>query len=712
MYAAKGVAITDGINRINHIMPVSTIMKAYADSYKTPMIINLGHDRSKPAGYTLLDGIYFEPGKAYLTNTSYFPDSEDENQILDRMVRIADEKMFYAEHQEEVKRLYDRLENFTSKDARVAPTGQAVAIIDKGIVGRVFPQLHELMQDRLIDIKELSPVYQKNLEADEDMEERILIPGVYRMGEFFLFAHPFCRRNLSVVNTINDSFFIAFEKLRKSELQLKIALDMDMIGLPGTESLELEYQYWWGPKFNEDLTSIPEGVTTHKNEHYDNLFSNITDTQFYWHIQDEINTFECEEICDKENVIENNEKYFVCRYVHSMVNKESGLPYHLDGAVRLYSDVQIIERMDANNDISKCGKNSMYHKLWRIDGEIAVSTWKELITHFFRDNFLIGEYFNGQDESYVQIKEEKDEKNEKNESQLLLTKSKYIPVEFHSGDGLRMYYKLSNKNEIPVERDAIVVNHWMITTTEGRKVKYLEADVITYLKLLISKGIRMRKPVSSLVDFGDMICNYPCISCSNKEIASIVLNAVLELCLVWKKKNDDRLLSLGLLINDEDKAIQVSFAGHIDDYIYVLQDIKLMDKESVEEWMQALYEKNNEFGQANNYPDKYQLLNDGTLHFERIFVNESFVAKYKRPDGNIGVKVELPYEEEKLLNDHKIILAPAYKIKFSLCSRCGNNYRHCDCIKFISDVSETVKEAEYLGMTWTTRSAYFSNEIL
>ena len=70
MYAAKGVAITDGVNRINHIMPVSTIMNAYADSYKMPMIINLGHDRNKPIGYTLLDGIYFEPGKAYNRSTS------------------------------------------------------------------------------------------------------------------------------------------------------------------------------------------------------------------------------------------------------------------------------------------------------------------------------------------------------------------------------------------------------------------------------------------------------------------------------------------------------------------------------------------------------------------------------------------------------------------------------------------------------------------
>ena len=34
------------------------------------------------------------------------------------------------------------------------------------------------------------------------------------------------------------------------------------------------------------LGCIPEGVTCHENEHYDNVFSNLLSTQFYWHIQD------------------------------------------------------------------------------------------------------------------------------------------------------------------------------------------------------------------------------------------------------------------------------------------------------------------------------------------------------------------------------------------------------------------------------------------
>ena len=41
----QGVAITDGVNRKNHMLPLSTIIKAYRDSWNTVIPMNLGHDR-------------------------------------------------------------------------------------------------------------------------------------------------------------------------------------------------------------------------------------------------------------------------------------------------------------------------------------------------------------------------------------------------------------------------------------------------------------------------------------------------------------------------------------------------------------------------------------------------------------------------------------------------------------------------------------------
>lgn len=54
------------------------------------------------------------------------------------------------------------------------------------------------------------------------------------------------------------------EQVDRTTSSVKVAIDLDCIGLAGTEHEELEYQYWWGPKFNDDLNSIPLGVTVHE----------------------------------------------------------------------------------------------------------------------------------------------------------------------------------------------------------------------------------------------------------------------------------------------------------------------------------------------------------------------------------------------------------------------------------------------------------------
>ena len=76
--------------------------------------------------------------------------------------------------------------------------------------------------------------------------------------------------------------------------------------------------------------------------------------------------------------------------------EDSGLPYHLDGAIRAYDDEKMLHRLDVN--LKHADRNTVYTKLWRVDQQIPVETWKELITHYYRDNHLIGEYFGGTDQ--------------------------------------------------------------------------------------------------------------------------------------------------------------------------------------------------------------------------------------------------------------------------------------------------------------------------
>ena len=368
MEVYQGVAMTDGLNRKNHFIPLSTILKAYRDTWDRTIPMNIGHDRTKPIGYTRLTGVYMEPGKAYVTNEGAIMETTEEHEMLRKMIEVNDYQQFCEAHRDEIDSLVGKLKDVITDSFRVAPIGQAVAIKDNDIVKRLFPEWINNFKDGLTDINELESVYS----TTTDGEKGVLIPGVYFKDGYLLFAHQFFRRTLSILNSTNEEFFVSFEKLRDiPNLNVKVALDMDMVGLPGTEHPEIEYQYIRGPYFSEDLKLIPEGVTCYENEHYDNLFSNIVGTQFYWHKQDGTRTFECEELCDRENVSFDggNTMLWGCRYVHSMLNPSTGLPTHLDGAIRLYNEENILERIDKKNDIVLLGA---------ICGNTTTSPWYKL----------------------------------------------------------------------------------------------------------------------------------------------------------------------------------------------------------------------------------------------------------------------------------------------------------------------------------------------
>ena len=199
----QGVAMTDGINRKNHIFPLSAIIKAYHASWHTALPVNLGHDRTKPIGYTMLTGIYMEPGKAYVTNESAIMETKEEHKLMRKMISAYDYKIFCEEHKDELDTLTKKLNGVLSEEFRVAPIGQAVAIKDKNIVNRLFPEWSETIKDGLADVRDLQPVYTKS----ENGEKGFLIPGVYYKDGYLLFGHQFFRRSLSILNSTNEEFF-------------------------------------------------------------------------------------------------------------------------------------------------------------------------------------------------------------------------------------------------------------------------------------------------------------------------------------------------------------------------------------------------------------------------------------------------------------------------------------------------------------------------
>ena len=162
------------------------------------------------------------------------PETEEEKKLINTRYQRYYNTVFCKDHIEELERLKSLLGENLSRNCKVAPIS-SVAYCDDNIVLKVFPELQEKMHKGLINLKDLDPV----------------LPGVYKMGDYLLFAHRYLRRNCSLQNAFNNEFLDKFQNLIYTNLKVQIALDLDMIGLAGTEKQEAEYQFWWGPKFED-----------------------------------------------------------------------------------------------------------------------------------------------------------------------------------------------------------------------------------------------------------------------------------------------------------------------------------------------------------------------------------------------------------------------------------------------------------------------------
>ena len=107
----------------------------------------------------MLTGIYMEPGKAYVANESAIMETKEEHELMQKMISAYDYKIFCEEHKDELDTLTKKLNGVLSEEFRVAPIGQAVAIKDKNIVNRLFPEWSETIKDGLADVRDLQPVF-------------------------------------------------------------------------------------------------------------------------------------------------------------------------------------------------------------------------------------------------------------------------------------------------------------------------------------------------------------------------------------------------------------------------------------------------------------------------------------------------------------------------------------------------------------------------
>jgi hypothetical protein len=356
---------------------------------------NIAHDMHRLIGWTRPMGLYIDGRMVRVLGAIEEAETEDEKAELH-----ARGETYWKEHHRESsepfrKELITRLNSVDLANVEFIRL-EAVAAKRIGLASALYPDLFtpdsgHVDKDGLVSYREL----QKRMKQ--------IHPGVFhdRERDLLLFAHRFYRRSLSHRNKLNEYFLQTFDAVAAENpaTQVRLKLDPDLIGHPASATNLIELEYWRGPHFSDDISSIPDGVAEHKADEKSRYFEGVDRTHVWWKAPENrrredgsnasYRTFEIEELIENPSGgLDDN--CFGCRYAHAEFSFDDAVISHFDGAIRAYAGNSYLDRLDTS--IDRAGKHASYTKLFRFDGKLSVGTWKRLLCDFFRGNKLIPEY--------------------------------------------------------------------------------------------------------------------------------------------------------------------------------------------------------------------------------------------------------------------------------------------------------------------------------
>lgn len=251
---------------------------------------------------------------------------------------------------------------------------------DDSVVLNTYPELKDRIDaDGLLNI---------------DDALRLFDGGIEYKGHI-LHYHQFLRRGFS--SNPNFDFLgrlIRYYHRTKGENVFRVAVDHRRI-MPKEYYMHVgEHDAWFGPPFDRSKLDDPNavGLTVVKRVRpslFDMFGSKLDRTEFYWSYRDGVKTFEAEELSGEGECFDS---YYLNRYVHSERDVSLRRLRHFDGAVKVYLKDSYPQRLATQlpNEL----KSHKKIKLFRIDGDIDVDEWIELICLFYKLNEMLIEYFN------------------------------------------------------------------------------------------------------------------------------------------------------------------------------------------------------------------------------------------------------------------------------------------------------------------------------
>lgn len=686
-----GILSSDSLNRDGTVITFEALESGIAESALKGMPSLVDHDFHRPLGWIFPFGILIEPKISKTVGSFNICESSEDTALIHPKIQNYWQYVNYSsckDHIDEFKMLLG--ENF-SAEGQFIHKG-AVSYSLQGITSKIFPKLFS-------NTDKSGLVYLDELLADFEYAGMGIFKS--RSGDFCLFCHQFFSRNLSLLNNFNTYFIDEFMRLHSNkEIKLRIAIDPDLIGLSKSLSGFLEHDWWWGPKFNDDISSLPNEVTRYQSSEEQKLYNCILGTEFWWKTDDGEKTLEIEEIRERPSYGLGKDVYG-CRYIHSIYDNEKKEFNHFDGAVRVYSEDQILDRWEIN--INKAGKNTDYTKLFRIDGKLELSDWKKLCILYYKGNPLLFEYFGA--------KEEYD--NLQNPAESLDGTAKYLPGRIEVQDGIRLFASYHHKEHEYGTFERKIIHPDRITSKNGDSVNVLEYDIIEIEKCLKRKGGKIDYPDdTSFIKPFDFYTNYPIIVHGSENTPILVQDTLEAFKSIFKIQNKSMNKTIAFSIGWEmqDFEMRLSVFGKSSEIANWLESFDAIpaDYENFRTWLagQRKWIYSNYEYQEKDY--SHLLKDDGIFYINRKIIDHEMISFPDENDQNLfEISTSADQNLQKFIEDGSVLPSYAGIIKKASCSRTGLNYLTSSTSKYLDDdVKMNIEKIELATFFWTDQQNF------
>lgn len=270
-----------------------------------------------------------------------------------------------------------------------------------GIIAH-YPNIVHLLNEKISKDKE--ELVEVNV-LEKEYKKESFAPGFYYAENYMVMAHPYFRRGYHDNSNFAPSFTDIFWGYEKNDIEKYIAIDSDRVRINVDNRMYMEFDTWYGAKFNNTISNIDNGVVKLRPPlgleafHLDFFFGSTYSLDIKWTSKDGVKVFQAEEFkIDDIRIIKNGNEYYPVRYLHAEFDKAKGTFRHFDGAIHFYTEDEYYQRRD--DDLNYNSKNSFQlktfsQKLFKVNGTITVEEWVKITSHYLTGNPLVYEYFEG-----------------------------------------------------------------------------------------------------------------------------------------------------------------------------------------------------------------------------------------------------------------------------------------------------------------------------